>query len=55
MCSKHSGKIPPTIASEFPQENCPGAHSAEDTYPLPADWKHNSDGKDPSGIQGIHR
>lgn len=54
-CSKHWGKIPPTIVREFPQENRTGEHTAEDTYPLPADWKHISDGKGPSGIQGLHR
>lgn len=48
-------KIPPTTAPEFPQEICPGARPAEDTCPSPADWKCISDGKDPSGIQGLHR
>lgn len=36
--------------SWIPQENCPNAHTAEDTWPSPADWKHISDGKDPSRI-----
>lgn len=45
----------PATASEFPQENRPGAHTAEDTCPFHVGWKHISVGKDPSGIQGLHR
>lgn len=53
MCSKHSGEIPPTTATEFPWENCPTAHTAEDS--LPAGWKHISDGIHQLGIEGLRR
>lgn len=36
-------------------QNRAGAPAAEDTWPLPADWNHISDGKDPSVIQGLCR